>query len=350
MLRRLFLLFALAACATSARAHAEEDAVEARVDAEAAADPEASSPEEEALDPAAPTIPSASEASEPVVLAPTLVNTTPWRAKRARRPPLTGEQYRYGNLWLIPRGVLSGIAIPASIGTWDEADVARFASVTLTVTALMLPTGPSADVRIQNWLRGLDTPGLDRMFPKIYTLPMAIGLGVYTTALSAGFFFFNRPKLREYVSLMLEALGITQFYHVALKLMIGREGPYQGSREGHVFGPTKISFPGGTPSGHAASAFAVLVTAAEYYGGWPIRVLCYLASAYLATSFLYNHQHFLSDVIWGAAIGDSVAKWVVRHRASDQRPSREKTKLVFSPMAFEGGGGMRLSLRGGSFL
>jgi membrane-associated phospholipid phosphatase len=321
MLRRVILIGALVAFAPEVRADASETPASN----------------------AATSVNSSGESAE------TISPTAPPRALR-RKPPLTDPEFRYGKLWLIPRGVLSGVAIPASIGTWDAQDVARFASVTLTVTSLMLPAGPSADVRIQRWMRDADTPGLDRLFPKIYTIPMTIGIGVYTTALSAGFFFFKRPRLREYVSLMLEALGVVQVYHVALKLMIGREGPYQGSREGHVHGPTKLSFPGGTPSGHAASAFAILVTAAEYYGGWPLKLVCYLASVYMATSFWYNNQHFLSDVIWGAAMGDSVAKWVVRHRASDARPANQRTKLVFSPMAFPGGGGLRFSLSGGSFM
>jgi membrane-associated phospholipid phosphatase len=310
-----------------------------------AAAPEARADDERGEPPAAVEESVSAEASAVVAAAPPITVASP-----PRKPPFIGDDYRYGKLWLIPRGVLSGaIGIPASVGRWDAHDVARFASVTLTTISLMLPTDPSADVRIQRRLRDSDHPGLDRMFPKIYTIPMTIGIVAYTTALSASFFFFKKPRLREYVSLMLESLGVTQFYHVALKLMIGREGPYHGSREGHIHGPTQLSFPGGTPSGHAASAFAMLVTAAEYYGGWPVKLVCYLASIYLATSFFYNNQHFLSDVIWGAAMGDYVAKWVVHHRASDARPANRRRKIDFSPMAFPGGGGVRLSVRGGSF-
>jgi membrane-associated phospholipid phosphatase len=346
----VLLAVALVVAAAEARAD-DEESIEPQptVVESIAAEPPAplASPSTIAAEPPAAAAPPSTIAAEP---APAIASTSQI-ATPTRKAPFIGDDYRYGKLWLIPRGVLSGaIGIPASIGTWDAQDVARFAAVTLTTISLMLPTDPSADVRIQRRLRGSDHPGLDRMFPKIYTIPMTLGIVAYTTALSASFFFFKKPKLREYVSLMLESLGVTQFYHVALKLMIGREGPYHGSREGHIHGPTQLSFPGGTPSGHAASAFAILVTAAEYYGGWPMKLVCYLASVYLATSFFYNHQHFLSDVIWGAAMGDYVAKWVVRHRASDARPANRRSKIDFSPMAFPGGGGLQLSLRGGSFL
>lgn len=268
----------------------------------------------------------------------------------AKRPLLVEDRFRYGNLWLIPRGVLSGVAIPLSIPYWSPHEITRMVATTATVTTMMLPLGPSLDVRIYRAMQSARTPFLDALFPKIYTIPMTLGIAAYTTILSAGFYFFKRPRLREYVSLMLEALGIVQFYHVSLKLLIGREGPYQGVGEGRVFGPTRVFFPGGTPSGHTASAFAILVTAAEYYGTWPIRILAYVGASYMATSFAYNNQHFASDVIWGAMMGDTVARWVVRHRSSANRGPSLRPKLQASPMVVPGGAGFSLSLSGGGFL
>ncbi|NLE47721.1 MAG: phosphatase PAP2 family protein, partial [Sandaracinaceae bacterium] len=268
----------------------------------------------------------------------------------AKRPLLVEDRFRYGNLWLIPRGVLSGVAIPLSIPYWSPHEITRMVATTATVTTMMLPLGPSLDVRIYRAMQSARTPFLDALFPKIYTIPMTLGIAAYTTILSAGFYFFKRPRLREYVSLMLEALGIVQFYHVSLKLLIGREGPYQGVGEGRVFGPTRVFFPGGTPSGHTASAFAILVTAAEYYGTWPIRILAYVGASYMATSFAYNNQHFASDVIWGAMMGDTVARWVVRHRSSANRGPSLRPKLQAAPMVVPGGAGFSLSLSGGGFL
>lgn len=269
---------------------------------------------------------------------------------RDKRPLLVEDRFRYGNLWLIPRGVLSGVAIPLSIPTWSPHQITRMVATTATVTTMMLPFEPSLDVRLYRAMQSARTPFLDAILPKIYTIPMTIGIAAYTTILAAGFYFFKRPRLREYVSLMLEALGVVQFYHVSLKLLIGREGPYQSEGEGRVFGPTRVFFPGGTPSGHTASAFAILVTAAEYYGTWPIRILAYVGASYLATSFAYNNQHFASDVIWGAMMGDTVARWVVRHRSSVNRGPALRPKLQAAPMVVPGGAGFSLSLSGGGFL
>jgi membrane-associated phospholipid phosphatase len=70
------------------------------------------------------------------------------------------------------------------------------------------------------------------------------------------------------------------------------------------------------PSGHATSAFAaaaVLERHLGYRGSWPALV----AASYVATSRLVDHRHFLSDVVFGAAIGEAVGWTVVgRHRTS----------------------------------
>jgi membrane-associated phospholipid phosphatase len=56
------------------------------------------------------------------------------------------------------------------------------------------------------------------------------------------------------------------------------------------------------PSGHAASAFAaasVIERHFGYRGAWPTLV----AASYVATSRLVDDRHFLSDVVFGAAVG-----------------------------------------------
>jgi membrane-associated phospholipid phosphatase len=63
------------------------------------------------------------------------------------------------------------------------------------------------------------------------------------------------------------------------------------------------------PSGHAASAFAaasVLERHFGYRGAWPTMV----AASYVATSRLVDNRHFLSDVVFGAAVG-IVSGWTV---------------------------------------
>lgn len=70
------------------------------------------------------------------------------------------------------------------------------------------------------------------------------------------------------------------------------------------------------PSGHAASAFAAASVLERHFGyraSWPALA----AATYVATSRLVDHRHFLSDVVFGAALGESIGWTIVgRHGRS----------------------------------
>ena len=71
------------------------------------------------------------------------------------------------------------------------------------------------------------------------------------------------------------------------------------------------------PSGHAASAFAAASVLERHFGyraWWPSLA----GASYVAVSRLVDNRHFLSDVIFGAALGEAVGWTVVgRHGRSD---------------------------------
>jgi len=71
------------------------------------------------------------------------------------------------------------------------------------------------------------------------------------------------------------------------------------------------------PSGHATSAFAaaaVLERHLGYRAWWPALA----GATYVATSRLVDDRHFLSDVVFGAALGEAVGWTVVgRHGRSE---------------------------------
>ena len=70
------------------------------------------------------------------------------------------------------------------------------------------------------------------------------------------------------------------------------------------------------PSGHAATAFAAASVIERHFGyrsGWPTM----LAAAYVATSRLHDNRHYLSDVVFGSALGIATGWTVVgRHGRS----------------------------------
>jgi membrane-associated phospholipid phosphatase len=71
------------------------------------------------------------------------------------------------------------------------------------------------------------------------------------------------------------------------------------------------------PSGHAVNAFAAASVLERHFGfraAWPTLAL----AGYVGVSRLHENRHFLSDVLFGAAVGTSIGWTVVgRHGRSD---------------------------------
>lgn len=76
------------------------------------------------------------------------------------------------------------------------------------------------------------------------------------------------------------------------------------------------------PSGHATAAFAFasVVTAETSHwwpgGRWPVGMLTYGTATVTAISRIYNHQHWASDVLTGAAIGTLTGLKLFRYQHS----------------------------------
>lgn len=109
---------------------------------------------------------------------------------------------------------------------------------------------------------------------------MGIGTIAQIAPLEVGYDYF------EYAGLSLAATsGVTG----VLKLAIGRERPN---------GKNNRSF----PSGHTSHSFAAATIISEIYGNKP-GAAAYAIASLVAVSRIQEEAHYLSDVIFGAAIG-----------------------------------------------
>ena len=117
--------------------------------------------------------------------------------------------------------------------------------------------------------------------------------GVAPIVTSAGIYAFGRIKDRPKVSHvgmdLIRAQVLAQLVTQTIKYTVRRERPDQ---------TTNNSF----PSGHAATTFAV-ATAIERHLGWRYAVPAYTFASYVAASRLPTGRHWLSDVVFGAAVG-----------------------------------------------
>jgi hypothetical protein len=144
------------------------------------------------------------------------------------------------------------------------------------------------------------------------------GTGVQV-ALSIGTYgfgrIFDKPKVSHLGMDLLQAQILGELMVEPLKFTTRRTRPDGSNRQ---------SF----PSGHAAITFAT-ATVIERHLGWRKSLLAYTVASYVAASRLHDNRHYLSDVVFGAAVG-SIAGRTVVHHASDY--------WAFTPVALPEGG------------
>jgi membrane-associated phospholipid phosphatase len=96
---------------------------------------------------------------------------------------------------------------------------------------------------------------------------------------------------------------------------------------------TSFSF----PSGHAATTFAS-ATVLQRHFGWKAGVPAYAVASLVATSRIRDNRHYLSDVVFGAAIGMVAGRTVTVGRGD--------TRFALAPIATSSGGGVGFTLVG----
>ena len=95
------------------------------------------------------------------------------------------------------------------------------------------------------------------------------------------------------------------------------------------------SHPVSFPSGHASATFATATVFQRRYG-WKAGGPALAVATYVAASRLSENKHYLSDVIFGAAVGLSAGRSVTFARGS--------TRFELVPIPALGGGGVLLAV------
>lgn len=138
-------------------------------------------------------------------------------------------------------------------------------------------------------------------------------------AASAGIFasslITNDRKFQDAAFTSMQALLMTNLTVNTAKFIFGRERPYQQD------GPYDFDFvqAGGTsfPSGHTATAFALVTPWMVYYPG-PITYAMMAVPVGTAIARVAKGMHWFSDVTAGAAIGFSMGHYLAKKHLSLQ--------------------------------
>jgi len=182
---------------------------------------------------------------------------------------------------------------------------------------------------------------VDDVSPKVTLL----GDGGVNLAITSLFFLegeiFHDPKAKETASLALQTLVHTAFVVQVGKHIAGRQRPSYAGGEDHWYGPSgffqrykkngQFSKYDSFPSGHMITAMGLATVIAEQYKGtvW-VPVTAYSLATLCGLSRVTEDAHWFSDVVAGAALGWTIARFVVRRRAS---------RFQVSPVLQPGGGG-----------
>jgi len=116
----------------------------------------------------------------------------------------------------------------------------------------------------------------------------------------------DQPKVSHLGMDLIEGLVMSEALTQTLKYTVRRERPD---------GSSKNSF----PSGHAADTFA-FATALERHLNWKYAVPAYIFSSYVAISRLPANRHWLSDAVFGSAVGIIAGRTVTSHESERPYP------------------------------
>jgi hypothetical protein len=172
------------------------------------------------------------------------------------------------------------------------------------------PADSDLNARLRSHYEGVNTAFAPGKYFGNTPEQVALSLGTYAYGR-----IFHQPRTSHLGMDLLQAQILTELLVEPLKFATQRTRPDNSNR--HSF-----------PSGHAAITFAS-ATVIERHLGWRKSLLGYTIASYVAASRLHDNRHYLSDVVFGAAVG-SIAGRTVVHHASDY--------WAFTPVALPEGG------------
>lgn len=204
-------------------------------------------------------------------------------------------------------------AIVTSPAKWNERDWTKLGVFVAAEGGLMF-----ADQSVKDFFQAYKTKDMDYV-SKNFLEPFG---GNYSFLVMSGFLAHGLlAKNNRSVStalLTLESFALSSLVTRIPKTLVGRQRPNNAAGDGPfaIKGPFKgASF----PSGHTTAAFSVAsVIATQYRDTKWVPVVAYTVASMVGLSRIYDNQHWLSDVVAGAAIGTFVGN-LVSHRTSNSK-------------------------------
>jgi membrane-associated phospholipid phosphatase len=251
-----------------------------------------------------------------------LVGTPPLYAQseEASSPPDSSAQ---PGPWVPPPGELWQDAVDIATGPFTLSPTERWwvlgsvGFVVGTAAVIDVPAYRHISTRSRN-----DGANTGRRATSSFSLPgrwydqthaNRLALGTVGGLAVSGLVLRNRALTRTSVQ-TLEAIVFTDLINGLVKSVLNRDRPYVGAEpEPFAYDPgafsgehTKLAM----PSGHAARVFAIASVLSEQAERWYVSVPLYAGAASVGVERVRSGDHWLTDVLVGAAIGILVGRSV----------------------------------------
>lgn len=176
-----------------------------------------------------------------------------------------------------------------------------------------------ADDRVDRWT-------LDHPAPSVTAVGRVGGDGWTMAGAAVGTWAvgraLERPLLTHVGSDLIRAQVLNGVITRGLKIIVDRPRPKGG---GHAF-----------PSGHASATVASAAVLQQHFG-WKAGAPAYAIAGFVAWTRVRDRAHWVSDAVFGAALGLASARAVTR--------GHESRAWAVTPVAIPGGGGLQFSTR-----
>lgn len=149
-------------------------------------------------------------------------------------------------------------------------------------------------------------------------------LGAYTVGLVSGL-----DEVRVYGRMLLTGITTGGITVMALRSIFGRSRPYSGMGPWDFNWFTMDNEIQSFPSGHTVVAFTVSTVFAERIDTFWARIVFYSLATLTGAARVMNNQHWLSDVLVGAAIGIG-AGWDAVRREGERGAGRSGLTVGFT--------------------
>ena len=209
---------------------------------------------------------------------------------------------------------------------WDGGDWLRLGVIGSATFLTMQVDQPIRDAVLKDRSYFYSVPiEAGRIYGELYS-PV-----VFFAGFAAHSLITNNISTRKIAYEIGQASLYTGAITLILKTAFGRTRPYmnEGTSSYYPFSSLLDKYHS-LPGGHTATAFVLSTVLSRNAGPTWLKILAYLPAIFTPISRVYQDQHWMSDNVFGGALGYFIAKWVVDlHEKKDKQiQSTSNTPLL----------------------